>query len=582
MVALERGVEYTGQVVVLGGKPAAGIPYAFENAAAVAIRPTPVLDDDYEGQTDDDGRIRLRMPRTRALALYVGPPRTARVRFPFAPYQHFWGTDNAAGHPEVWAPTDLGRIVLSRGIRLPGRLVDTEGRPIAGQTITAYPLMGHDRHTSTTEVDGSFTLGPLRPANYQICGEGQSSARGALDFDGPPLRRPIRVIRPVQVYLKEDSPPEPVVLREVPAARVEVRFVDEQEKTARGSATLIIGMLPEDRGRGLRIPGFDQRTGPTSRINAAEPETISALVSWGLLDQPDYGRILFLVPRGLQNATVHTPPPDELTSYKYRPDPNGPILPGPAARLGVVEGDRLMTIVACQAPTVLVLAKTEDGLVPADAHVNARYRLGVQNYGSLFVRQAAGRFRSQSLMPDHEYEIHVSDRGGVYAPGPIQRVSLPEGGSAELSFRLSRRQKPANVGEPAPSFTVTTVDGRTLSLATLRGKAVLLHFWQTGPRLPDFGTVKAVHDRFGNDPRFAMIGLCLTDNPQAAAGVVRSAGLSWSQAILRDRGSDPIFIAYALGSSDAVFLISPDGKLMARSLRGDALEKAVAEALAGR
>ena len=114
-IALERGLEYTGQVVVPGGKPAAGIPYAFEHGTSRTSRSIPIITDDYEGQTDDDGRIRKRMPKTHALALFVGPPRNARARFPFAPYQHFWGTDSALGQPDVWAPTDLGRIVLRAG-----------------------------------------------------------------------------------------------------------------------------------------------------------------------------------------------------------------------------------------------------------------------------------------------------------------------------------------------------------------------------------------------------------------------------------------------------------------------------------
>ncbi len=126
-IVLERGLEYTGQVVVPGGKPAAGIPYAFEHGPSRTSLLIPIITDDYDGQTDDEGRIRKRMPKTHALALFVGTPRNSRARFPFAPYEHFWGTDNALGQPHVWAPTDLGRVVLGR-IRLSGRLVDF-GKP---------------------------------------------------------------------------------------------------------------------------------------------------------------------------------------------------------------------------------------------------------------------------------------------------------------------------------------------------------------------------------------------------------------------------------------------------------------------
>lgn len=43
--------------------------------------------------------------------------------------------------------------------------------------------------------------------------------------------------------------------------------------------------------------------------------------------------------------------------------------------------------------------------------------------------------------------------------------------------------------EPAPDFSVTTLDGQQLSLASLKGKVILVNFWATwcppaGPRFP--------------------------------------------------------------------------------------------------
>ena len=36
------------------------------------------------------------------------------------------------------------------------------------------------------------------------------------------------------------------------------------------------------------------------------------------------------------------------------------------------------------------------------------------------------------------------------------------------------------LGKPAPSFTVTSLDGKTISLNSLKGKVVVLNFWSTG------------------------------------------------------------------------------------------------------
>ena len=204
-------------------------------------------------------------------------------------------------------------------------------------------------------------------------------------------------------------------------------------------------------------------------------------------------------------------PEEEATAFKHRIDPNGPILPMPPARLGVVEGDRQLTIIAYRAPTVLVSVKTEDGAVPEELSVMARYTIEAQGYVSQFVRQPDGRYRSQSLMPDHEYAITVRGRRDVYDLAPAQRISVPESGTAELSFLLRKRRKPPGVGQTAPPFAVTTIEGQALSLASLHGKTVLLHFWRLPQGIPDAATLLAIHERFGSNKRFTMVGLCVSD-----------------------------------------------------------------------
>ncbi len=79
-----------------------------------------------------------------------------------------------------------------------------------------------------------------------------------------------------------------------------------------------------------------------------------------------------------------------------------------------------------------------------------------------------------------------------------------------------------------------------------------------------------------------MVGLCVSDSSEEATRVIQRAGLSWSQAVLRDEFYDPIAINYGARLPDATFLIGPEGKLIARGLQGTVLEKAVAEALAGK
>jgi hypothetical protein len=581
-ITLEKGVEYTGRIATPAGKPAAGVPYRFENWAWGNNR-SPHFQNVEGGRTDDQGRFRLRMPKSQAVALYVTPPQPARASFPYAPYQHFWGTDQPGQHPDVWAPLDFGRIVLSRGVRLSGRMVDLDGKPIAGQTIKAYAVRGRDEHLATTEADGTFSLGPLRPANYLVYGQGQDGFGGVAP-DLPALAKPIRVIQPVKVYLREGVLPQPLVLREVPTVEVEVRFVDSQGRPAAGSPAKVWGLIPSEQGKADPFGAHSKVGGGlASQINEPEPEDTADRLDWAMQDRPDaQGRIVFRAPKGLRNADLSAFPFDETVAYKTRLEENGPLKYWGGGELGTLDRDRTITIVSYRAPTVIATVRTEDGTVLQDPQVNAGFNRKGGDYGSRFIRQADGRYRSQSLMPDHEYEIAAWDQGGAYLPRKLQRINLPEGGSAELTVILRKRPKRPEVGKPAPAFSVKTLDGRELNLAGLRGKTVLLHFAYPVHGLQGLPTLKRIHDRFGQDGRFVMLGLNLGNDPAEVERILEANGITWPQAVLRDRGYDPIVLDYNARPPYPTILIGPDGKLIAKDLKGEPLEKAVAETIGGK
>jgi peroxiredoxin len=577
-IRLEKGVEYRAQIVTPTGKPAADVPFFFENWTR-GNNDSPGFSNENDGRTDANGWFRLVSTKSQGIALYVLPAQPTRASFPYAPYRHFWGADRDSKHPDVWVPTDLGRIVLPRGVRLPGRVVDREGRPISGHTITAFAVAGRDRHVATTEADGTFTLGPLRYANYQIYGAGQDGF-GGVDANAPSLPASARVITPVKVYLKEGIIPEPVVLREPTTVQVVVEFVDSRGKPGVGGPVKLTGSIPIDRGDGNPPARANSLAGSAaSAMNDPEPEEISDHVDWGVLDRPDEaGRIVFHAPEGLQDARIEAHPVDETIAYKTRLVENGPLKYWGGGQLGRLDADRTITIVSYRAPMVLLTVKTDDGSTPAKLDARARFTVNTFGYAEGFHRQTDGRFRA-GLMPDHEYRIFVASQDLV--PTTVPRLNLPEGGRADLTVILRKRPKPPETGKPAPTFSVQTIDGKTLALGDLRGKFVLLHFWAPHPvsGLTEFAHLKALADRFEKDDRLTMVSLCIVDDREIATKIIKNSGLSLVQVILGDQGLEPMSIDYHAHPVPKSFLISPDGTLIAKDLKGDQIEKAVTEAL---
>jgi len=592
-IPLEKGVEYTAQIVTPTGQPAADLRYFFEVWADGRNDPRG-FHNAYQGRTDSDGWFRLRSPKSHSVALYVLPAEAARASFPYAPYQHFWGTDRPPRRPVVWVPTDLGRIVLERGVRFPGRLVDREGRPIAGQTIMAYRIWGRIEHTTATEADGSFVLGPLGFANYWIYGAGQEGfiyghmdliygpmqdGLGGVDPAGRSLRQSPRVIKPVKVYLKEGVAPDPVVLRELPTVQVILRFVDSAGKPTVGGPAKLWGTIPS-------VPGARQSSlidRLAASINDREPEDTGSLLEWSVVGRADaQGRIVFQAPEGLQEARVDASPIDDTIAYKTRIRENGPLVPfGGGGWLEALDADREITIVSYRAATVLVTVKTEDGGTPAKVSVYANFTVNMGSFGETFTLQTDGRYRT-SLMPDHEYRIGASSDD--YVPKSVHHVKLPEGSITELTVILRKPPKPPETGKPAPPFSVQNIDRRTLTLGDLRGKFALLHFWtpHRNAGLTELPHLKAVADRFGKEDTFIMVSLCLVDDREIGIRLIRDSGLALVQVIFRDYGFEPMAVDYAASPTPKSFLIGPDGILLAKDLKGDQIVKAVTEALTRR
>ncbi len=137
------------------------------------------------------------------------------------------------------------------------------------------------------------------------------------------------------------------------------------------------------------------------------------------------------------------------------------------------------------------------------------------------------------------------------------------------------------VGAQAAEFEVLTVNGRTVKLSDFRGKWILLDFWAAScvGCILETPHLKAVWNAYGEDPRFAMIGLSLDKDMEAPKQYADAKQLGWIQGFLGDWSKTRIPAQYGVQGIPSIFLIDPEGKIIAKGLRGERIMQAVGEKL---
>ena len=137
-------------------------------------------------------------------------------------------------------------------------------------------------------------------------------------------------------------------------------------------------------------------------------------------------------------------------------------------------------------------------------------------------------------------------------------------------------------GDVAPDFTITNYDGTTSKLSDLRGKYVLFDFWATwcGPCLAQIPHLEAIAEKFSDHP-LVTLGLSVDDKQEQAAAFLKKKPSHYRQGYVGQKKTyESISTAYGFESIPSIWLIDPEGKIIAKNLIGPAILEAVEKALA--
>ncbi|MEA3364631.1 MAG: redoxin domain-containing protein [Candidatus Hydrogenedentes bacterium] len=164
-------------------------------------------------------------------------------------------------------------------------------------------------------------------------------------------------------------------------------------------------------------------------------------------------------------------------------------------------------------------------------------------------------------------------------------VAAPEEGQAPEEIDLGEMIPPERVTlavkEPVPPFEARLVDGTPVALGDYAGRFLLVDVWATwcGPCHGDTPFLKKVYDEFGDDPRFAMLGISLDSEKDALMAYIEREKIPWPQIFAPEIPGFDITSMWGIEGIPAILLIGPDGTLAAQHLRGEAIAVAVRQAL---
>ncbi|MCM4158800.1 redoxin domain-containing protein [Antarcticibacterium flavum] len=139
-----------------------------------------------------------------------------------------------------------------------------------------------------------------------------------------------------------------------------------------------------------------------------------------------------------------------------------------------------------------------------------------------------------------------------------------------------------DIGSKAPTFSGPNPDGEEISLQDAMGKVTLIDFWAAWcrPCRVENPNIVEVYEKY-HDKGFNVIGVSLdrADQRDRWLQAIEDDNLTWTQISNLQFWEEPIAQLYGIRAIPAAFILDENGVIVAKNVRGPALEKKVKELL---
>ncbi|MEO7961064.1 MAG: TlpA disulfide reductase family protein [Ginsengibacter sp.] len=215
--------------------------------------------------------------------------------------------------------------------------------------------------------------------------------------------------------------------------------------------------------------------------------------------------------------------------------------------------------------------KTYDSVVAGGGVLDEKAMAEVANISDKFVKKNVVSF----VAPLAIIRMYQMTQDGKKAeelyrmlPAPVQSGNLGQFVNQQI-----QESKINPIGSVVKDFSQSDTVGNPLNISSFRGKYVLIDFWASWcrPCRMENPNVVAAFNKY-RDKNFTILSVSLDQAKPAWVSAIQMDGLNWSHVSDLKGWNNEVAALFQVKSIPQNLLIDPDGKIVAKNLRGSVLD----------